>query len=59
MGAVNKRIYLELLALRIQHEALLRENERLEAQNRRMAHECRLAYLEGLDQGRAELQEAS
>lgn len=59
MGAVNKRIYVELLALRTQHEALLRENERLEAQNRRLVHECRLAYLEGLDQGRAELQEAS
>ena len=48
MSSVSKRVYQEFLALRNQHEAILRENGRL-------VHECRLAYLEGVDQGQAEL----
>ena len=52
MGALNKRVYLELLATKA-------ENARLRAENQRLVHECRLAYLEGLDQGRAALEVAS
>ncbi len=59
MGAVNKRVYLELQALKVAHERLQLENLRLRRENGRLVHEIRLAYLEGLDQGRASLAEAS
>jgi len=44
MGSVSKRIQAEMEALRAENAALKRETVRLQ-------HECRLAYLEGLDQG--------
>ena len=46
MSAVSKRVYLELLAAKKELEALRREN-------RSLKHQCRLAYLEGFDQGQA------
>ena len=53
MGALNRRVYLELQALKVAHERLRLENLRLRRENGRLVHECRLAYLEGVDQGQA------
>jgi hypothetical protein len=47
MSAVSKRVYEDW-------QRAQREIARLRVENARLAHECHLAYLEGLDQGRAE-----
>ena len=53
MSAMSERIYHELLATKKKLEALRKENLRLE-------HHATLAYLEGVDQGRAQaIREAS
>lgn len=52
MSAVSRRVYLEW-------QAAQRELVRLREENARLVLECRLAYLEGLDQGRAGLEAAS
>jgi cell division protein FtsB len=54
MGAVSKRIAAENAALVKENQNLRNENAALKAENVRLVHECRLAYLEGVDQGRAE-----
>lgn len=54
MGSVSKRVYQEMLDAREALEHLREENTRLRHQNGRLVHECRLAYLEGFDQGLAE-----
>ena len=53
MGAVNKRVYNELLLTMEALERLKLENLRLRRENGRLVSQCRWAYLEGLDQGRA------
>lgn len=47
MSSVSARVRVELA----QAQA---ENQRLVQEKRKLVHECRIAYLEGLDQGRAE-----
>ena len=56
MGAISKRVYTELLDARESLDRLRLENTRLRHENGRLVHQVRLAYLEGLDQGRAELE---
>lgn len=51
MGSVSKRIQAELEALQEEMEAVRAENASLKRENVRLVHECRMAYLEGLDQG--------
>lgn len=53
MSAMSKRVYLELLAAKKVLETLRKENQNLK-------HQCRLAYLEGFDQGQVSvIREAS
>ena len=59
MSSVSKRVYLEYLTCRNELDRLRVENAHLRGENGRLLHQVRIAYLEGLDQGRAELQEAS
>jgi hypothetical protein len=54
MSAVTKRIYQENLALQEEAINLRDENEKLQRNQVRLEHHARLAYLEGLDQGRAQ-----
>ena len=54
MSAVSDRVYQELQSLKAAHGRLCMENLRLRSENGRLVHECRISYLEGLDQGRAE-----
>ena len=52
MSAVSKRIHEDW-------KLAQREIARLRVENARLTHECHLAYLEGLDQGRAEAEAMS
>jgi hypothetical protein len=54
MSAVTKRIYADNLALREEALNLRAENEHLQREARRLEHHATLAYLEGVDQGRAQ-----
>jgi cell division protein FtsB len=56
MSAVAKRIYQENLALQEETSILRAENEQLQRNQVRLEHHARLAYLEGVDQGRAQAQ---
>jgi hypothetical protein len=60
MSAVSRRTRQELDAaneelaiLRAENDRLHSSNLDLQGQNVRLDHRCRLAYLEGIDQGRA------
>ena len=53
MGAVSRRVREQLEAALEDLETLKTENRRLRSENGRLVHQCRLAYLEGLDQGQA------
>lgn len=56
MSAISKRVYQELVAAEAALDHYRRENARLLHENGRLVHQVRLAYLEGLDQGRAEVE---
>lgn len=55
MSAVTKRIYQENLALRDEMETLRQEVEGLQRDKNRFELHAKLAYLEGIDQGRAQV----
>lgn len=59
MSSVSKRVYKELLVAEATLDYLRQEITRLRHENGRLVHQVRLAYLEGVDQGRAEIGVAS
>jgi len=54
VSAVAKRIYHENLALQEEMAILRAENQRLKQDQARLERQAKLAYLEGVDQGRAQ-----
>jgi len=52
MSAVSKRVYQDWQDSQVRIAALIAENARLRTENGKLVQACRLAYLEGLYQGR-------
>lgn len=53
MSSVNKRVQAQLLVAQQENENLRTENAALARENASLGRQLKLAYLEGVDQGRA------